>query len=87
MIPAGWIHAVYTPKDSIVFGGNFIHELNIAMQLKIYDFETRAKYGSNFMFPNFELSNWYAGRALVERLAGKSFKIIFECFHILLTLK
>ncbi|KAE9553656.1 hypothetical protein FO519_003104 [Halicephalobus sp. NKZ332] len=70
MIPAGWIHAVYTPEDSIVFGGNFIHELNITMQLKIYEFETRAKYGINFMFPNFELANWYAGRALVERLAA-----------------
>lgn len=34
MIPSGWIHSVYTPVDSIVFGGNFLHDLNIAMQLK-----------------------------------------------------
>ena len=25
MIPSGWIHAVYTPTDSLVFGGNFVH--------------------------------------------------------------
>lgn len=34
MIPTGWIHAVYTPKDSIVFGGNFLHSLNISLQLQ-----------------------------------------------------
>ena len=24
VIPSGWIHAVYTPVDSMVFGGNFL---------------------------------------------------------------
>ena len=38
MIPTGWIHAVYTPKDSIVFGGNFLHSLNIALQLQ-YEYQ------------------------------------------------
>ena len=33
-IPTGWIHAVLTPKDSLVFGGNFLHSLNIQLQLK-----------------------------------------------------
>jgi hypothetical protein len=33
-IPSGWIHAVWTPEDSMVFGGNFIHDLNVEMQLK-----------------------------------------------------
>ena len=33
-IPTGWIHAVYTPIDSLVFGGNFLHSLNIQLQLK-----------------------------------------------------
>ena len=33
-IPTGWIHAVLTTKDSIVFGGNFLHSLNIQLQLK-----------------------------------------------------
>ena len=28
-IPAGWIHAVYTPEDSIVFGGNFLHRWTV----------------------------------------------------------
>lgn len=33
-IPTGWIHAVYTSKDSLVFGGNFLHSLNMELQLK-----------------------------------------------------
>ena len=35
MIPSGWIHAVFTPKPSLVFGGNFLHSVNIPMQLKV----------------------------------------------------
>lgn len=33
-LPTGWIHAVYTPNDSLVFGGNFLHSYNIPLQLK-----------------------------------------------------
>jgi F-box/leucine-rich repeat protein 10/11 len=35
-LPSGWIHAVYTPEDSIVFGGNYLHSYAIKMQLKYY---------------------------------------------------
>ena len=30
----GWIHAVYTSEDSLVFGGNFLQSYNIKLQLK-----------------------------------------------------
>ena len=33
-IPTGWIHAVLTPIDSLVFGGNFLHSFNIGLQLR-----------------------------------------------------
>lgn len=33
-IPSGWIHAVLTPCDSLVFGGNFLHSYAIEMQLQ-----------------------------------------------------
>ena len=39
----GWIHAVYTPTDTLVFGGNFLHSFNIPMQLKIYNIEDRTR--------------------------------------------
>uniref|UniRef100_A0A4W5KR77 [histone H3]-dimethyl-L-lysine(36) demethylase n=1 Tax=Hucho hucho TaxID=62062 RepID=A0A4W5KR77_9TELE len=43
MIPSGWIHAVYTPEDTLVFGGNFLHSFNIPMQLNIYNIEDRTR--------------------------------------------
>lgn len=33
-IPTGWIHSVLTPVDCLAFGGNFLHSLNIDMQLR-----------------------------------------------------
>jgi len=42
-IPSGWIHAVYTPKDSLVFGGNFLHSFGIEKQLKIAAVEEQTK--------------------------------------------
>ena len=33
-IPTGWIHAVLTPIDSLVFGGNFLHNLQIELQIR-----------------------------------------------------
>jgi F-box/leucine-rich repeat protein 10/11 len=38
-IPSGWIHGVYTPADSIVIGGNFLHIYGMSMQLQIYQIE------------------------------------------------
>lgn len=34
-IPGGWIHAVYTPVDSLVIGGNFLLSPCIIPQLKV----------------------------------------------------
>ena len=34
VIPTGWIHAVYTPIDSVVLGGNFLHGLDMDLQGK-----------------------------------------------------
>lgn len=39
----GWIHAVYTPVDSMVFGGNFLHSFNIPTQLNICNIEDRTR--------------------------------------------
>ena len=38
-IPSGWIHAVYTVQDSIVFGGNFLHSFSIEKQLQVAHIE------------------------------------------------
>lgn len=60
-IPSGWIHAVYTPVDSIVVGGNFLHSLAVGTQLDVHCIETRTKVPQKFRFPNFVRINFYAG--------------------------
>lgn len=47
MLCSGWIHAVYTPVDSMVFGGNFLHSFNIPMQLNICSIEDRTRVGAD----------------------------------------
>lgn len=67
-LPTGWIHAVYTPHDSLVFGGNFLHSYNIPLQLKIYDMEMRLKTPEKFRFPAFETFQWYALKHFEQKL-------------------
>ncbi|XP_014209528.1 lysine-specific demethylase 7B [Copidosoma floridanum] len=68
MIPTGWIHAVLTPVDSLVFGGNFIHSLNIPMQLQVYEMEKKMKTPAKFQYPSFETINWFAAKHLLKEL-------------------
>ncbi|KAG2195813.1 hypothetical protein INT47_010023 [Mucor saturninus] len=60
IIPTGWIHAVYTPEDAIVIGGNFLHSLNTKTQLKVYDIEEATDVPMKFRFPYYKKINWYA---------------------------
>uniref|UniRef100_A0A673FU78 [histone H3]-dimethyl-L-lysine(36) demethylase n=1 Tax=Sinocyclocheilus rhinocerous TaxID=307959 RepID=A0A673FU78_9TELE len=59
MIPSGWIHAVYTPMDTLVFGGNFLHSFNIPMQLNIYNIEDRTRVPTKFRYPFYFEMCWY----------------------------
>ena len=65
-IPSGWIHAVSTPEDSLVFGGNFIHRHSLEMQLGIYRLERQMKVGKEYKFPNYQRLLWYAARDFLE---------------------
>ena len=49
-IPTGWIHAVFTPADSVVIGGNYLHGLNIRGQLAIYDIEVATGVPQKFRY-------------------------------------
>lgn len=57
-----------TLTDSIVFGGNFLHSLNIKLQLGIREMETRIKTPDKFQFPFFELTHWYASPSILKLL-------------------
>ncbi|KAK2909075.1 hypothetical protein Q8A67_004912 [Cirrhinus molitorella] len=59
IIPSGWIHAVYTPVDTLVFGGNFLHSFNIPMQLHISNIEDRTRVPAKFRYPFYYEMCWY----------------------------
>ena len=53
-ISLGWIHSVYTPEDSLVFGGNYLHSYNIPLQLRIHDIEEATHVRIIFVVFSFE---------------------------------
>lgn len=67
-IPTGWIHAVLTPADSLVFGGNFLHSLNIPLQLHIHEMEKRINTPDKYKFPTFETVHWFAAPHILDQL-------------------
>ncbi|XP_019760459.1 histone lysine demethylase PHF8 isoform X2 [Dendroctonus ponderosae] len=68
LIPTGWIHAVYTPVDSLVFGGNFLHSYNINMQLNCYEIEKKTKTERKYLYPSFITINFFAATKLLEEV-------------------
>ncbi|SCV70100.1 BQ2448_1494 [Microbotryum intermedium] len=67
-IPSGWIHAVETPSDSLVIGGNFVHSLNIETQLEVYRIELATKVPKKFRFPHFVTLLWHVANHYTTRL-------------------
>jgi Cupin-like domain len=67
-IPCGWIHAVYTPIDSIVIGGNFLHGLDIAKQIDVHSLEMRTRVPAKFRFPKYLALAMHTGVWYVEKL-------------------
>ncbi|XP_062863370.1 lysine-specific demethylase 7A isoform X2 [Trichomycterus rosablanca] len=68
LLPTGWIHAVLTSQDCMAFGGNFLHNLNISMQLRCYEMERRLKTPDLFKFPYFQAISWYVAKNLLKTL-------------------
>ena len=72
IIPTGWIHAVYTPSDSLVFGGNFLHGFGMPGQLRITELELFTKVPRKYRHPYVEHLMWYAAGYYLQfaRLPG-----------------
>ncbi|KAL8840925.1 MAG: hypothetical protein Q9170_001118 [Blastenia crenularia] len=66
LIPAGWIHAVWTPEDSLVIGGNFLTRLNYSMQLRIAQVEKATGVARKFRYPHFQKIQWYTAIRYLE---------------------
>ncbi|OBZ75769.1 JmjC domain-containing histone demethylation protein 1 [Grifola frondosa] len=71
IIPTGWIHAVYTPEDTLVFGGNFLHSYNVATQLRVREIEIATHVPKKFRFPLFVRLCWYTGEKYLRDLKAK----------------
>ncbi|KAJ5322165.1 hypothetical protein MYU51_015729 [Penicillium brevicompactum] len=66
LIPSGWIHAVWTPKNSLVIGGNFLTKLNYGMQIKVLNIEKDTKVPKKFRYPFFQKIQWYTALKYLE---------------------
>ena len=72
-IPSGWIHAVFTPEDSLVFGGNFLFSCAMESQIKIYQLENTTKVPIKFRYPFFNELHWYVLSNYLECLTGRCY--------------
>ena len=59
LIPSGWIHAVWTPEDSLVIGGNFLNRLSYRNQFKVVEIEKANETPMKFRYPFFQKIMWY----------------------------
>lgn len=67
LIPSGWIHAVWTPEDSLVIGGNFLTRMNFGMQLRIAQLEKSTGVARKFRYPSFQKLHWYTAFQYLDR--------------------
>lgn len=66
LIPSGWIHAVWTPEDSLVIGGNFLTRMNYGMQLRVAQVEKATGVARKFRYPHFQKLHWYIALRYLE---------------------
>ncbi|GFR58760.1 lysine-specific demethylase 2B, partial [Elysia marginata] len=79
IIPSGWIHAVYTPKDSLVFGGNFLHSYNVENQLLVSRVEDKTYVPSKFKYPFYQEIMWYVVDRYLSCLTGHTYLAPASC--------
>jgi hypothetical protein len=68
LIPGGWPHAVFTPSDSFVVGGNFVHSTNLRTQNLVWRVEDRLSVAPSCRYPAFKSLSWYAAQWMCRRL-------------------
>ncbi|KAF8359535.1 jhdm-1 [Pristionchus pacificus] len=73
IIPSGWIHAVYTPVDSLVFGGNFLHSRSALMQLNVLQGENRIGINKKYRYPYSEEAVFFYLNKVVKEVTGRQY--------------
>lgn len=57
-IPSGWIHAVYTPVDSLVVGGNFLTRNFYVNQMRVHTIEAVTGVPKQMRYPRYTTLMW-----------------------------
>ncbi|KAL9053277.1 MAG: hypothetical protein Q9162_004885 [Coniocarpon cinnabarinum] len=60
LIPSGWIHAVWTPENSLVIGGNFLTRMHYGTQIAVNEIEKATNVTRKFRYPHFQKILWLA---------------------------
>ena len=66
LIPSGWIHAVWTPEDSLVIGGNFLTRMHFDMQIRVVQIEKATNVIMKFRYPFFQRIMWFTALKYLE---------------------
>jgi len=69
-LPGGWLHAVSTPQDSIVLGGNYINPLQLGKSLQVIDIEKALRVGKDATYPKYDMLMYYAACDFISRVEG-----------------
>ena len=86
LMPGGWIHAVFTPVDTVAIAGNFLQIHSISMQLRISELEDRNGEPAKYRFPHFAALHELIGNHYLELLGSRSaFISLFHFFSFPLT--
>ncbi|KAK6502031.1 JmjC domain-containing histone demethylation protein 1 [Arthrobotrys musiformis] len=67
LIPSGWIHAVLTPEDALVIGGNFLTRLSLDKQIKIAEIEKNTDVPAKFRYPQFQKVMWFTALDYLQK--------------------
>ncbi|KAK6519292.1 JmjC domain-containing histone demethylation protein 1 [Arthrobotrys megalospora] len=67
LIPSGWIHAVLTPEDALVIGGNFLTRLSLDQQIKIAEIEKNTEVPAKFRYPQFQKVMWFTALDYLQK--------------------
>ncbi|KAJ6262638.1 hypothetical protein Dda_3450 [Drechslerella dactyloides] len=67
LIPSGWIHAVLTPEDALVIGGNFLTRLAIDRQIRIAEIEKNTNVPAKFRHPQFQKVMWFTALDYLQK--------------------
>lgn len=66
LIPTGYIHAVYTPENTYVIGGNYLTLDNLEKHINVHELEVQLNVPRKFRFPEFDRIMVYIAEYILD---------------------